>query len=452
MAIELRDKNVLVVGLGASGLAAAKLLVARGARVTVNDNRERGALGDRAAAAEELGATLVLGGHPEPLFVGSDIIVVSPGVPPLAALAAADEAGIIIASEVELASWFVESTVIAVTGTNGKSTVTTLIGQMCARTGRPTFVGGNLGRPLVEVVDDPAARGEGFVVVELSSFQLERVARFRANVAMLLNVSEDHLDRYESYAGYVAAKARIFEGQLAADHAVVPSGDEVCRSLAAAGAAEVHGFGADGEVRVEEGVVVNGVSGLSVQVDALRIRGGHNVANACAAALGARLAGVETEHVDAVLRSFAGLPHRMEHVRDLGGVVYFNDSKATNVGAAAAAIDGLGHLDGKVVLVAGGRDKGGGYEPLRERMDARGRAVVLIGEATERLALAFDGSALPVARSASLEAAVVAAHEFAEPGDAVVLAPACSSYDMFRSYVARGDAFRDAVLTLEEAQ
>lgn len=450
--MELQGKNVLVVGLGASGLAAAKLLVARGATVTVNDKRERDAIGERADAAEAAGAALVFGGHPEALFVGSDVVVVSPGVPPLPAMTAAERAGVTVASEVELASWFVDSTVVAITGTNGKSTVTTLIGEMCARTGRATFVGGNLGRPLVEVVGDPAATGDGFVVVELSSFQLERVGSFRANVAVLLNVSEDHLDRYESYADYVAAKARIFHGQRAADHAVVPAGDEVCRSIAGAGAARVHGYGAGGEVRVEDGAIVGAASGLSVATDALRIRGGHNVDNACAAALSARLAGVPVADIDAVLRSFAGLPHRMEHVRDLDGVVYFNDSKATNVGAAAAAIDGLFDLDGKVVLVAGGRDKGGSYGPLRDRMDERGRAIVLIGEAAERLADAFGGSAVTVARAETLEAAVGLARGLAQPGDAVVLAPACSSYDMFRSYVVRGDAFESAVLALEEAR
>lgn len=449
MNVELANARVLVVGLGKSGLAAVRLLAARGARVIANDRRSEAELGEVAAEARALGADLALGSHDPELFTSVDRIVVSPGVPPLPALAAADRAGVPVASEVELASWFLRGTVVAVTGTNGKSTVTTMIGEMCRRTGRPTFVGGNLGTPLVDVVESDAAGPDGLVVVELSSFQLERVDRFRAHVAVLLNVTDDHLDRYDSFASYAAAKGRIFHGQGAGDHAVVPAGDELCASLARAGAASIHTFGSpDGVVRTEGERIVNGSSSLSFPVSGLRIRGRHNVNNACAAALAARLAGVAPEAVVAVLESFAGLPHRMQHVRDLGGVAYYDDSKATNVGATAAALDGLGDLRGRVVLVAGGVDKGGSYAPVRERMERLGRAAVLIGEAAPLLEAALAG-AVPTERAADMADAVRRARALAVPGDVVLLAPACASFDMFRSYAHRGEAFQEAVRSLD---
>jgi len=449
--MELAGQRILVVGLGASGRAAVRLLTQRGARVVANDLRDAGALGDAAEELRALGAELVLGSHDAALFTSVDRIVVSPGVPPLAALDAALEAGIPIASEVELASWFLAGTVIAITGTNGKSTVTTLVGEMCKRTGRPTFVGGNLGTPLVDVVESEASGPEGLAVVELSSFQLERVDRFRAHVAVLLNVTEDHLDRYGTFAEYAAAKGRIFHGQRRDDAAVVPAADPFCASLARAGAAAVLRFGApDGTVRAEGGHIIDSETSLSVPISALRLRGGHNVSNACAAVLAARQVGVAPEDIEAVLRSFAGLPHRMEHVRDLNGVAYYDDSKATNVGAAVAAIDGLEPMAGRVVLVAGGKDKGGSYSSLRERLESRGRAVILIGEAAPLIEGALNGATVAIERVGSMDEAVARARAHALPGDVVLLAPACSSYDMFTSYAQRGDVFQRAVGALRE--
>lgn len=449
--MELRGKRVLVVGLGASGLAAACLLASRGAEVIVNDLRGETELGGRAEAARGAGATLVLGSHESSLFTSVDRIVLSPGVPPLPALTDAESAGIPIASEIELASWFLESaTVVAITGTNGKSTVTSLVGEMCRRTGRPTFVGGNLGTPLVEVVGTDAAKKGGYVVVELSSFQLERVEHFRADVAVLLNITEDHLDRYPSFAAYAAAKANIFVGQRRADFAVVPAGDAVCLALARAGAATVHAFGPpDGEVRVHEDRIEDLRSGVRLATADLRIRGAHNLANASASMLAARLAGVPSDAIEAALREFTGLPHRMQHVRELGGISFFDDSKATNVGAAVAAIAGLDG-EGRVVLIAGGKDKGGSYAPLAESLATKGRAVVVLGEAADLIAEAIAPIGLPIERATTMDDAVRRARELAKPSDAVVLAPACSSFDMFRSYADRGDAFQRAVLALPE--
>ncbi|MEM9068321.1 MAG: UDP-N-acetylmuramoyl-L-alanine--D-glutamate ligase [Myxococcota bacterium] len=442
--MEVKAQRVLVVGLGASGQAAARLLAAKGATVIGNDSRD--AI-EGADALREAGVELALGHHDEALFASVDRIVVSPGVPPLSALKVAEEAGVPIASEVELASWFVKGTVVAITGTNGKSTVTSLIGAMAETLGRPSFVGGNLGKPLTAVVDTPAAEEDGVIVVELSSFQLERVDRFRANVAVLLNVTDDHLDRYDSFAGYAAAKGRIFAGQTRADHALVPAGDELCVSLARAGAATLHRFGGTGEVRVN-GQIVDTVSGLQLPVSALRLRGRHNHLNAAAAAAAARLLGVSKDAIAEVLKRFAGLPHRMEHIRDLAGVAYYDDSKATNVGAAVAALSGFRGDAGRVVLIAGGKDKGGSYTPLAEVLGEVGRAVVTLGEAAPLLEDAL-GDALPVERATDLSDAVARATRLANPGDSVLLAPACSSFDMFRSYAERGDRFQDAVRALE---
>lgn len=449
MSMDLRGKNVVVVGLGGSGLAAARLALREGARVTINDQKTEADLGAKVAEARALGASLSLGGHPEALFVGADLVVLSPGVPKLAAVEAARAKFVRVVPEVELASWFLRGTLLGITGSNGKSTVTTLIGEMCAASGRPTFVGGNLGDALSNAAFSPAAGGEGLVVAELSSFQLEDIESLRCAVAVLLNVTDDHLDRHGSFAAYAAAKGHIFLTQQASDHALAPDGDDLCLSLARAGAAHVHAFaGAKGEVRIEKGALVDTVSGLAVPVGELRLRGRHNQSNACAAALAARLVGVDQKAIAAVLRSFAGLPHRMVHVRDLDGVAYYDDSKATNVGAACAALDGLADLEGQVVLIAGGVDKGGSYGPLRERMEKLGRALVLIGQATPILREAFAGSPLAIETAGSMDEAVATARGLARPGDAVLLAPACASFDMFTSYAHRGDVFQRAALAL----
>jgi UDP-N-acetylmuramoylalanine--D-glutamate ligase len=444
-------QSVLVVGLGKSGLAAVRLLAAKGAQVIVNDLRSEAELGPAALEAQRAGATLSLGAHDEGLFTGVDSIVVSPGVPPLAALAAAERAGVPIMSEVELAAHFIDagaSTVIGVTGTNGKSTVTTLIGEMCQRGKRPTFVGGNLGTPFCDVAGTPAAAG-GYVVVELSSYQLERVARLRVHVGALLNITEDHLDRYPSFDAYVQAKANIFRCQRAGDASVVPDADRLCNELAASGAATRHVYGGGrGAVRAERGQLIDDVSGPLLPLSALRIRGAHNVANACAAALAARLAGVPKEDIVAVLASFAGLPHRMQHVAAVSGVNYYDDSKATNVGATVAALDGLSPSVPRIVLIAGGKDKGGDYGPLRDRLRDTARAVVLIGEARPIIEGALANERYPIARADTMEEAVRQAQRLAQPGDAVLLAPACASFDMFRSYAHRGDVFQTAVRRL----
>jgi UDP-N-acetylmuramoylalanine--D-glutamate ligase len=451
MHVKLHGTTATVVGLGASGLAAARLLVQQGARVTINDARTEAELTERVAQAHALGVALDLGGHDAARLAANDLIVVSPGVPQLAALREAEAKGIRVVSEIELASWFVKSTVIGITGTNGKSTVTTLIGEMCKATGKPTFVGGNLGTPFVDVVGTAAAEPGGFVVVELSSFQLERIGEFRAHVAVLLNITDDHLDRYPSFDAYAEAKARIFATQRAGDAAVVKGGDALCTEYARRSLGTLHTFGGEsGEVREQASVLRDAESGLALARAELGITGDHNVDNACAAALAARLAGVGPEAIGAVLRSFRGLGHRMQHVAARGGVDYFDDSKGTNVGASVAAVQGLGQKGTRVVLIAGGVDKGGSYAPLRACMEQYGRGLVTLGDAASLIEAAFADAPMPVVRAKDMAAAVDAARALAQAGDAVLLSPACASFDMFRSYAHRGDVFAEAVRALGE--
>jgi len=440
----------MVVGLGASGLAVVRFLRARGANLRVNDRRDAEAIGDAAIEAERLGAELVLGGHPQAAFEGLDLIVVSPGVPRLPELDLAERRGVSVIGEVELAARFIDAPIVAITGTNGKSTVTTLVGEMAARLGRPRFVGGNLGRPMIEAVGSEAGSERGLVVVELSSFQLERVSQMKAHIAVLLNVSADHLDRYPTFGDYAAAKARIFERQTARDFAIVPADAPDIHELVKGGGTVVLFGGRSGEVRVVDGAIVDTRTTLRVPVTELKIRGSHNVSNACAAALAARLLGVPAEDIASALREFGGLPHRMQCVRSIDGVEYIDDSKATNVGASVASIDGLSGLSGKIVLIAGGVDKGGSYEPLRQRMVDRGRAVVLLGEAASLIERAFAGTPFETRHASSMAEAVEQAAALAQVGDVVLLAPACSSFDMFRSYVERGDQFQRAVQSLGE--
>lgn len=451
--MRLSGARVTVVGLGQSGLSVVRLLAREGARITVNDASRAEALGERAREAAALGAQLDLGGHDADRLAASDLVVVSPGVPSLPALHEVEQRGVPVVSEVELAACFLESTLIGITGTNGKSTVTTLIGEMCKGSGRPTFVGGNLGTPLSDAVGTDAGRAGGYAVVELSSYQLERIEKLRAHVAVLLNVTDDHLDRYESLSAYAAAKGRLFETQQPGDFAVAPAGDQLCLSLARVSPGQLVCFGGvEGEVRREGSALVDVVSGLNVPLEALGIRGEHNVANAAAAALAARLAGVDIVPIETALRTFRGLPHRMQHVTMLEGVDYYDDSKATNVGATVAALAGFARQKVRVVLIAGGKDKGGSYEPLREALTRTGAGLVLIGEATPLIARAFEGSSIPVAQASSMEEAVRCAHRLARWGEAVLLAPACASFDMFRSYAHRGEVFCEAVAALQREQ
>ncbi len=445
----VQGKRVVVVGMGASGEAAARLAVRKGAAsVVLNDKRDPADVDEKKLVdLARAGVTFDLGAHRPETFAKCDLVVMSPGVPPLAVVAEAEARGVPVVGELELASWYVEAPVVAITGTNGKSTVTTLVGEILKASGLETFVGGNLGTPLSEAVDTPAAGPSGRLVVEVSSYQLEKTAHFRPHVAVHLNLTPDHLDRYPSLAAYGAAKARIFLYQSKADHAVVPGDDPVVLAFARAGAAHVHTFGGEqSEVRIADGVIATKKGGR-YPLSLLKIRGTHNVSNAMAAVLASELAGATRDATLETLESFRGLAHRMQFVLEDNGVAWYDDSKATNVGAAVKALEGV---DRRVVLIAGGRDKGGSYEPLVQLLRVKARAVVLLGEAAPLLRAAL-GTSVPHREADSMREAVRVARMLAEPGDCVLLAPACSSLDMFDSYAHRGRVFAEAVRELAEA-
>jgi UDP-N-acetylmuramoylalanine--D-glutamate ligase len=433
--MHLDAQKIGIVGLGKSGIAAADQCLARGALVSGFD--EATSPSDAARALAERGVTLHMGELDAEALMAHEVIVVSPGMPRRDAIDAAEKAGREVIGELELASRLVGAPIVLIGGTNGKSTVTALVGAMLEAAGKDVFVGGNFGTPLCDAI----GKDHDVLVVEISSFQAERVPTLRAKVSALLNVSEDHLDRYDDFAAYAEAKGNPFVNMRADDVAVIPDGDEHCAKQAARGAATVVRFAleSDGRELVDLG------SGRRFPRSLLQLRGRHNVANACAAIAVAVALDVDDAAIAAGLSSFAGLPHRAVLVAESGGVAWFDDSKATNVGAAVAALRGLEQE--RSVLIAGGRDKHGSYDPLVSALRDRGRALVAIGEAADRIAKAAEG-AVTIVRATTMEDAVAKSAELAEPGDAVLLSPACSSFDMFRSYAARGDAFVTAVRSL----
>ena len=487
----LAGRRVAVVGLGKSGLAALRFCAERGARVTGCDDRGEEALAPVLRTIEDTigrrDVRLALGGLRADVLIDSDLIVLSPGVPPSgAALAAARAAGVPITGEIELASRYIAAPIVGITGTNGKSTVTSLCGAIAAATGRPSFCGGNLGTPLIEAVGTPAATADGIVVVELSSYQLETAETLRCTAATVLNLTPDHLDRYGSLDAYGDAKARIFGG-LAGDGErplatrVVNADDPRVAALlgrSAAAGLPAYWFTTSGTTptvrafdrsvrlggHVEGGTLVlcNVEGGLAaVQAGApdreerypiaeLQIVGRHNLANALAAFLLMRASGLAThDAVRAAARAFQALPHRMQLVGEAAGVRFFDDSKGTNVDAVVAGLDGFPR---PLALIAGGRDKGGSYAPLREVLErGQTRGVIVIGEAAPLIEQALAGCPFPVARAADMPRAVQAAAALCQPGDAVVLSPACSSFDMFRDYAHRAAVFCEAVAALSGA-
>jgi UDP-N-acetylmuramoylalanine--D-glutamate ligase len=447
--MELSGKTAVVVGLGRSGVAAANLLVARGARVIATDAAPREKASAAALALEGRGVELALGGHPAASFAHADFVVVSPGVPAFPALVAFEQSGREVVGELELASRLIEGPIVLVGGTNGKSTTTALVGAMFEASGRRTFVGGNFGTPPAEVIGQPF----DVWVLEISSFQAERVPTLHARAHALLNVTDDHLDRYASFDAYADAKGNPFVRMTERDLAVVPRGDALCVRQAGRGGARVVTFGTfrndpDADVAHDGYWLVHRPLGLTFPQRILKVSGAHNMQNACAAIAIAADLGVPKDAIEKALSTFDGLGHRTVLVGEVSGVRYYDDSKGTNVGAAVAALRGL--VEDRGVLIAGGRDKLGDYAPLVAALRDKGRALVLIGEAADRIEAAARG-ALPIERASSMEDAVRLARELARPGDAVLLSPACSSFDMFRSYAHRGDVFARAVKDLEAA-
>ena len=443
--MDVHGKTAVVIGLGRSGVAAASLLLARGARVIATDAAPRDRASKEALALEQRGAELTLGGHPAEIFERADLAVISPGVPSFRALEAFERSGREVIGELELASRFVVAPIVLIGGTNGKSTTTALTGAMLAEGGRRVFIGGNFGTPLAEAVDEPW----DVIVLEISSFQAERVPTLRARVHALLNITDDHLDRYPDFQAYADAKGNPFAQMTQDDLAVVPHGDALVARQAARGSARVYTFSAtdpSAHLSLDADRIVHRTRDLVFPVSLLRIAGIHNVANACASIAVAAELGASEAEIAAALQGFEGLGHRTALVGEVDGVRYYDDSKGTNVGASVAALRGL--REPRAVLIAGGRDKLGDYAPLVGALRDKGRALVLIGEAAARIESAVRG-AVPIARAASMDEAVRAAREFAQTGDAVLLSPACSSFDMFRDYKHRGDVFARIVRDLE---
>jgi UDP-N-acetylmuramoylalanine--D-glutamate ligase len=449
--IELSGKQVLVVGLARTGIATALFCAERGARVTATEARPEQELAETAAKLRAAGVTLELGGHRAETFVRQDLIVPSPGVAPtMPALAAARAIGVPVWSEIELAWRFLRGRLICITGSNGKTTTTSLIGQILETAGLPVQVAGNIGTPLISRVD--LSSDAGFTVVEASSFQLESISAFRPDIAVLLNVTPDHLDRHGSLEAYAKTKARMFENQTSEDAAVI-NADDAAAPQYAPSRPRLFWFSrlkrvANGCYLRDQEIVFRSDGTESVLLDssAIGLRGSHNIENVLAAAAAARLAGVEPGAIAEGVRTFAGVEHRIEYVATISGVEYFNDSKATNVDAALKALDAF---PGNLLVILGGKDKGSDYRILRQALRGRARMALLIGSAAEKIEAQLGG-VVPVERAETLARAVAAASERAKPGDTVLLAPACASFDQFESYEHRGRVFKQLVRELEK--
>ncbi len=442
---ELRGKKVLVAGLARSGLAAANFLLRRGARVTVTDVKPEAQLSE-VLERLEAGASLALGGHRREDFLDSDLIVLSPGVPSaLEELREAAGRGIPVWSEVELAYRFLEGRFLGITGSNGKTTTTALTGRIFEDAGVAAAVAGNIGVPLIQWADEPAP--PGVFVVELSSFQLENVHRFRCHAAAFLNATPDHLDRYPGFEDYVAAKKRIFRNQTSDDFAVVNQDDPVASGVRGLGGRRVP---FSRKAVLDEGVFVRdgeihfrlaGRSGVVMAVEQIRLRGAHNLENVLAAVAIGLVCGLEPASMARSLAAFPGVEHRLEFVRNLEGIDFYNDSKATNVDSAAKAIESFQQ---PLLLILGGLDKGGEFAALRPLVQARAKRVFVIGKAASKIAAALTGAA-PLEMADGLEEAVRGAYREAGAGDVVLLAPACASFDAFENYEHRGRVFKQLV-------
>jgi UDP-N-acetylmuramoylalanine--D-glutamate ligase len=478
--VELRGKRVLVVGLGKSGLAAARFLKARGARVTVSDARPATLIAELPQLLDE-GFAVESGSHGLLTFRRQDLIVVSPGVPmSVPELVTVRAVGARIIGELELGARFLEGEVVAITGSNGKTTTTTLVGEILKADGRATLVGGNIGTPVTEMVGESvelAAISSGakaptssFVedvraeartlqspavwsVLEVSSFQLETVETFRPRIAMVLNITPDHLDRHGSFEAYVAAKARITAFQTAEDFLVLNAEDVKAQGVAAKTRAQVYWF--SGKRRVKQGAFVHGESVFFVAsegatpepvlpVAEIPLAGAHNVENVLAAVCAARLAGVSSAVIRSAVAGFQAVEHRLEFVREVGGVRYYNDSKATNVDATRKAVEAFA---GGVHLILGGKDKDSDYTTLGPLLRERVKTVITIGSAAEKIERELAG-VVKIESAETLERAVRLAAGQAVAGDTVLLAPACASFDQFRNYEERGRVFKGLVLAL----
>ena len=452
--MQVKDCHILIVGFARSGLAAANFLLDRGAHITISDIKDHQEL--EKSISQLVGPVrLSLGSHRLEDFLDADLIVLSPGVPSsLPELERASEAGIPICSEVELAFQFLHGKVIGVTGSNGKTTTTTLIGELFKKAPGHCVVAGNIGFPLIKSVGSPQPEGATptTFVVELSSFQLENIREFKCDTALLLNLSPDHLDRHKDFLDYSRAKERIFLNQGGTDHAILNADNPYTMKMAHGRKAPVFLFSrkqhlSDGVFVNEETIQISyrGICEKLLPVREIALRGNHNLENVLAATAAGFLSGLDRNDMIETFRTFQGVEHRLEPVRKLHGVVYFNDSKATNVNSTEQALKSFTE---PLILLMGGKDKGMDFTVLRSLVAQRVKKLVLIGAASERIFEAL-GEVVPTVQSRDLAEAVRMANETAQPGDAVLLSPGCSSFDMFDDFEHRGRIFKELVLSLK---
>ena len=448
--MELKGKKVLVVGLGKSGLSAALFLRQRGAQVTVSDMRSAAALAKEIPALLERGIMVESGGHGLLTFRRQDLIVVSPGVPlDTPELVQVKAFGLTVIGELELAAQFLKGNILAITGSNGKTTTTALTGEILAASGIENQVGGNIGVPVVDLI--AKSTETSWSVLEVSSFQLESTEFFHPQIAVILNITPDHLDRHGSFENYALAKERIFSAQTGADSLVLNAGNARTAAAAARSAAKVYWFSLEQPVSqgawVRDGQVVYRAASDApiepiVPLQEIPLKGAHNVENVLAAVCAARLAGASAESIGKAVQNFHAVEHRLEYVATDNGVEYYNDSKATNVDAAAKAIAAF---PGCIHLILGGKDKNSNYADLSDLLRKRVKVVYTIGSAAAKIESQIRGM-VRIISCETLEKAVAEARKAAHPGDVVLLSPACSSFDQFENYEHRGDVFKELVL------
>jgi UDP-N-acetylmuramoylalanine--D-glutamate ligase len=447
--MDLKGKRVLVVGLARSGVASALFLHSRGSRVTVSDAKSEDQLREEIPRLLDQGIVVETGGHGERTFQNQDLIVVSPGVPvDVEPLRQARSLGQTVVGEIELAAEFLQGEIVAITGSNGKTTTTTLTGEILAASGLRTLVGGNIGTPAISLAEQSTA--DTITVLEVSSFQLETIRTFRPKIAVVLNVTPDHLDRHRTFAAYVDAKARIFENQQNVDFAVLNADDPTCVELAARTRAQVFWFSRQKEL--EQGAQVraddivfqrNGSTVTIMPVSEIPLKGAHNLENVLAAISCGVLLGCNASAIRGAVRNFKAVEHRLEHVGTIRGVEYYNDSKATNVDATIKALESF---PAGVHLILGGKDKGSDYTVLNDLLRQRVKRVYTIGAAAEKIQSQITAE---IVSSGTLENAVKQASTSAQSGDVVLLAPACASFDQFQNYEHRGRVFKELVRQLQ---
>jgi UDP-N-acetylmuramoylalanine--D-glutamate ligase len=449
--MNLAGKKTLILGAGKSGIASAKFLAERGAVVALHDKREVEDWSEEAKSLKESHKLGLIGGQlPSWLLDQIDLVVISPGVPTNTIPAKyVDRKDGEVIGEVELAYRFLKGKIVGITGSNGKTTTTTLIGEILKNAGIETQVGGNIGTTLLSLTE--TSTDETFTVAELSSFQLETIVDFRPNVAICLNVTPNHMDRYDFFSDYAAAKHRLFMNQTSEDVAILNADDEITASWVNGLKAKVVLFSTKNEL--DEGFFLrgqnlirklDGVETILISRDEMSLRGIHNAENVLSAFAAGFACGASLESMRETVKKFNAVEHRLEFVTEIKDVKFYNDSKATSVDATLKALEALSEGDGKVVLILGGRGKNAPYEPLAELVKTKVRKLVLIGEDAKNIESQLGGLA-EILRAESMEDAVVKGFHAAESGDSVLLAPACASFDMFRTYEHRGSVFKEAV-------